>query len=100
MGGTGLYDSQGAHAFYRRGADALSSHQGGDAAEFVDASDDWGTVAVGHRADLLLIDGTPLNNVENTTQIAGVMLRGKWLPKAELSKMLEGVAKSYEEQAE
>ncbi|MFQ5733855.1 MAG: amidohydrolase family protein [Planctomycetaceae bacterium] len=70
-----------------------------NAAEFLESGDEFGTVAVGQRADLLLIDGDPLSSVANTTRIAGVMLRGKWLPKAELSKLLEGVAKSYEEQA-
>jgi hypothetical protein len=38
-----------------------------------------GTIAVGKRADLLLLDGNPLENVSNTRRITGVMLRGRWL---------------------
>ena len=53
-----------------------------------------GTIAVGKRADLVLLDANPLIAVENTTRRAGVMLRGKWLPKAEIEKRLAAVAKS------
>jgi imidazolonepropionase-like amidohydrolase len=47
-----------------------------------------GTVATGKRADLLLLDANPLENITNTTKIAGVMLNGRWLPKAEIDKRL------------
>lgn len=53
-----------------------------------------GTIAVGKRADLVLLDGDPLVDVSNTTRRAGVMLRGRWLPKAEIETRLAGIAKS------
>lgn len=63
-----------------------------NAAEFLAASDEFGTVAVGMRADLLLLGGNPLDDVNNVRAISGVMLRGKWLPKNELDEILEAIA--------
>ena len=53
-----------------------------------------GTVAAGKRADLLLLDANPLADVASTARPAGVMVRGKWLPRAELDRMLAGVEES------
>jgi len=48
-----------------------------------------GIVAEGKNADLVLLDANPLENVENSKRIHGVMLRGHWYPKAELEERLE-----------
>jgi imidazolonepropionase-like amidohydrolase len=48
-----------------------------------------GTVAVGKRADLVLLDANPLEDIRNTTRISGVMITGRWLPKAELDRRLD-----------
>ncbi|MEA2722240.1 MAG: hypothetical protein QOH59_11 [Gemmatimonadales bacterium] len=53
-----------------------------------------GTIGVGKRADLVLLDANPLTDVVNTTRRAGVMLRGRWLAKAEIETRLAGIAKS------
>ena len=53
-----------------------------------------GTIAVGKRADLVLLEANPLVDVKNTTRRAGVMLRGRWLPRAEIDRRLAAVAKS------
>jgi imidazolonepropionase-like amidohydrolase len=53
---------------------------------------DFGTVEVGMRADLLLLDANPLESVANVSKRVGVMARGRWLPESELRKMLENVA--------
>jgi imidazolonepropionase-like amidohydrolase len=47
-----------------------------------------GVVAAGRRADLLLVDANPLENIANSTRIAGVMVNGRWLPKADIDKRL------------
>jgi len=49
---------------------------------------DFGTIAIGHRADLLLLDADPLVNVSNVRGQAGVMANGRWLPKAEIDQRL------------
>ncbi|HEU4797103.1 MAG TPA: amidohydrolase family protein [Pyrinomonadaceae bacterium] len=61
-------------------------------AETMKASRDFGTVEVGLRADLLLLDANPLQSVANLSKRAGVMVRGRWLPESELRKMLENIA--------
>jgi imidazolonepropionase-like amidohydrolase len=49
------------------------------AAEFLGRSE-LGRVVIGARADLLLLEGNPLSNIENANRIAGVVLGGAWLP--------------------
>ena len=47
-----------------------------------------GVVAAGRRADLLLLDASPLQNIENVSRIAGVVVNGRWLSKGEIEKRL------------
>jgi imidazolonepropionase-like amidohydrolase len=53
---------------------------------------EFGVIAVGQAADLVLLDGNPLENIDNTRKIAGVMVRGQWFDRAALDAMLAGVA--------
>jgi imidazolonepropionase-like amidohydrolase len=62
---------------------------------FLKASSQFGTIAPGKRADFILLKADPLKNISNTEKIAGVMLRGKWLPEGKLNSILEEVRKSY-----
>ena len=63
--------------------------------EYFRAQDAFGTVAPGQRADLLLLDADPLADVANVARIAGVMTRGRWLPRADIDARLEQIAASY-----
>jgi len=65
-----------------------------NAAEFLNEMDTFGTVEKGKRADLILIEKDPLENVANIALQAGVMVRGRWIPKIELQRMLEDLAAS------
>jgi imidazolonepropionase-like amidohydrolase len=58
-----------------------------------------GTVAAGKVADLVLLDANPLTDIANTTRIAGVMTRGRWMPRATLDVMLSGIAAAWDETA-
>jgi imidazolonepropionase-like amidohydrolase len=49
-----------------------------------------GTVEAGKRADLLLLDANPLQDIANTSRIAGVMIGGRWLSKADIDARLVG----------
>lgn len=60
-----------------------------DAAEFLGQTEEWGTVTAGLRADLVLLDGDPLADVANIKRRVGTMLRGRWLPNAEIARMLD-----------
>lgn len=55
----------------------------------------FGVVEVGRRADLLLLEANPLEDVGNVRRRAGVMVAGRWLPVPELQSRLEGIAGSY-----
>ena len=47
-----------------------------------------GTVAAGKRADLVLLDANPLADIANSARIAGVMVNGRWLSKADIDARL------------
>ena len=53
---------------------------------------DFGTVAVGKVADLILVDANPLDDVSNTRRLSGVMLAGKWLGPDALKALLDQVS--------
>ena len=51
-----------------------------------------GQVVVGRNADLVLLDGNPLGDIRNLRRQAGVMLRGRWLPRVEIEAQLAAIA--------
>lgn len=57
--------------------------------------DEFGIIAAGKRADLILINGDPLKDVSNIAKRAGVMVRGRWLPEAEIQERLAKIAAFY-----
>ena len=59
--------------------------------------DEFGTIEVGKRADLVLLKANPLEDITNTRLINGVMVRGRWYTRADLDMMLEEVAKANQE---
>jgi imidazolonepropionase-like amidohydrolase len=65
-------------------------------AEFFGTLDQTGTVETGKRADLLLLSANPLEDVSNAERRVGVMTRGRWLPEAELQKMLDQIAPRFQ----
>jgi imidazolonepropionase-like amidohydrolase len=58
-----------------------------DAARFMGQQQLWGTVESGKRADLLLLDSNPLQDISATRRIAGVLVQGRWLPASRLQEM-------------
>jgi len=64
-------------------------------AEFLGASAEFGTIAVGRRADLILVGADPLVDVAAASRRIGVMLRGRWFPESELEANLGATAASY-----
>jgi imidazolonepropionase-like amidohydrolase len=53
----------------------------------------FGMIKKGLRADLVLLDANPLEDISNTQKVYGVMLRGNWFARQDLDKMLEVSAK-------
>jgi dolichol kinase len=61
-------------------------------ATFLGKSKEFGTITVGQRADLLLVAGNPLDNLEVLKRPMGVMVRGRWLPRQRLDELLKPLA--------
>ncbi|MFN2199304.1 MAG: amidohydrolase family protein, partial [Anaerolineales bacterium] len=68
--------------------------------EVIGDPQEWGTIEVGKQADLVLLNANPLENISNTREIVGVMVRGQWLPRETLQSMLDELAAKYEAEAE
>jgi imidazolonepropionase-like amidohydrolase len=79
------------HQIYESGSKNIARY----VAEVLKQDGRFGTVAVGNRADLVLLDANPLLSVANLTQRAGVMVRGRWVPRAEIDAGLAELASRY-----
>jgi hypothetical protein len=55
-------------------------------AAFFKILDSAGTVAVGKRADLVLLAGNPLKDIQHTREPAGVMIDGHWFDRTALTQ--------------
>ena len=47
-----------------------------------------GSLAVGKRADLVVLDANPLADIRNLHRIHGVMTQGRWLELGEIERMI------------
>ncbi|HEX3761223.1 MAG TPA: amidohydrolase family protein [Kofleriaceae bacterium] len=69
-----------------------ATHRG---AELLGRPGELGGIAPGMRADLLLLDANPLDDIRNTRRIAGVMARGRYHARGELDAMLAHIAAGF-----
>jgi imidazolonepropionase-like amidohydrolase len=63
-----------------------------DVAKFLGEEGRAGVVRQGARADLILLDANPLQNIGNTLRINGVVVNGRWLGPEERGRMLSTLA--------
>ena len=54
---------------------------------------DLGVIKEGAVADLVLLNNNPLENINHTTTIEGVILNGKWLSKQWINETLKSLEK-------
>lgn len=66
-----------------------------NAAAFLEQQGELGTVEAGKRADLLLLQENPLQDVANLNKRVGVIVDGRWLSEKHLRERLEEIAGSY-----
>jgi imidazolonepropionase-like amidohydrolase len=65
-------------------------------AEFFGTLKTTGTIEKGKRADLVLLDANPLEEIANTEKRAGVMLKGKYYTQTELNLWLDEIAPRFQ----
>jgi hypothetical protein len=70
-------------------------HGTANPAVFFDATDEFGTIRAGLEADLVLAAGNPLDDVAALARPEGVMVRGRWLDRAELDRGLAEIGARY-----
>ena len=58
--------------------------------------DETGSIEVGKRADLLLLEANPLEDISNASRIAGVAAGGRWLTRAWIDSTLAAIESAYE----
>jgi imidazolonepropionase-like amidohydrolase len=63
--------------------------------DYFKSKDNFGTIEVGKRADLILVSGNPLGDVSNIAKRSGVMVRGRWLPEGEIQERLAKIETTY-----
>jgi imidazolonepropionase-like amidohydrolase len=61
-------------------------------AEYLKGLKIFGTIGRGKRADLVLLEANPLDDIANTEKRAGVMVRGRWFTESDLKKKLDDAA--------
>jgi imidazolonepropionase-like amidohydrolase len=61
-------------------------------AKFLGEEGRSGVVRAGARADLILLDANPLQDISSTLRISGVVVNGRWVGPEERSKMLGALA--------
>jgi hypothetical protein len=60
-------------------------------AEFLGRTAEQGTIEVGKRADLVLLDANPLDDIRNTQKIQAVIVNGEFLKRSDLDALLATV---------
>ncbi len=55
----------------------------------------FGTIEVGNRADFVLLENNPLDDVSNTRNRLGVMVRGHWHTQDELDRLVDELINRY-----
>lgn len=63
--------------------------------DYFQRNDTFGTIAVGRRADLLLLNSNPLDGVANVADRAGVMVRGRWISEEEIQVRLAEIEAEF-----
>jgi imidazolonepropionase-like amidohydrolase len=95
--GFSLHDELG--LLVRSGLSPLDALQGAtrNAAEFLGMLKEVGTVERGKRADLVVLDANPLDNISNTQRIHAVIINGRLIAKEQLDALLSEIEKANRE---
>lgn len=59
------------------------------AAKHTGMIEEWGTIEVGKRADIILVRDNPFEEIINLKSLLGVMIAGKWFDRQQLDELLK-----------
>ena len=79
------------YAILRSGTASVGTY----VADHLGLDGNFGTVAVGQRADLVLLSRNPLDDLANPPDRVGVMVRGRWITRAEIDAGLAALAEKH-----
>ncbi len=57
--------------------------------EYLGESDKAGTIELGKRSGLVLLDANPLEDISGASKVSGVLVRGRWLGSDEIKKRMK-----------
>jgi imidazolonepropionase-like amidohydrolase len=91
--GIGLHDELG--LLVKAGLTPLQALQAStiNGARWLGEASRHGVLAPGFASDLVILDGNPIADISATRRIHGVVTRGRYLDRAKLDSMLDGVAR-------
>lgn len=61
-------------------------------ARYFGTPEEFGTIAKGRRADMILLDANPFEDIANVRKRVGVMVQGQWWPEVRIQERLEQIA--------
>ena len=64
-------------------------------ARFFDAADEWGRIKPGMRAELVLLDANPLDDLANLREPRGVMTPTRWLDREAIDARLKAIEQRH-----
>jgi hypothetical protein len=67
-----------------------------NASEALGKLEEFGTLSVGKRADILVLNSNPTTELISTEEFQGIMLRGAWLSSDDLTSIKERLRKIFE----
>lgn len=65
--------------------------------DYFEDQDDFGILAEGMRADMILLEGNPLEDLSHIQKHAGVMVSGRWLSREDIDRRLSEIEGYYSE---
>ena len=60
--------------------------------EYLGEAKEAGTIEIGKRTDLLLLETNPLEDISAASKIAGVMMRGRWISREEIDQRMRAIS--------